>query len=281
MPEVTGSIPVLPTIFLLHDMCVQLTVRSRCSFDGMLNRKARLKKLAAFLIGGAFAVALVGFGLFQLSRSRTFQACGEIIARVDTPEKVVALTFDDGPARGFTDEILKILETEETSATFFLTGREINANLDETRRIVEAGHEIGNHSWSHARMVLKSPEFVRQEIQQTDEAITAAGYTSQTLFRPPYGKKLFVLPWYLARTGRTTITWDVEPESFPDIAADPEKITAHVLENAQPGSIILLHVMYDEDRKSLRAVRPIIKGRKQKGYGFVTVSDLVTLGSQR
>jgi peptidoglycan/xylan/chitin deacetylase (PgdA/CDA1 family) len=220
---------------------------------------------------------LVVYGLLQLSRSRTFQLFGEIVARVETTENVVALTFDDGPTPEFTEEILTILEETGTPATFFLTGREITQHLEQAQQIVKAGHEVGNHSWSHKRMVLKSSGFVEREITRTDRAIAEAGYTSVTLFRPPYGKKLFTLPWYLARKDRTSITWDVEPESFPQVAAVTQNIAAHVVENVRPGSVILLHVMYDKERKSMQAVKPIVDTLRAKGYRFVTVSGLLAL----
>jgi peptidoglycan-N-acetylglucosamine deacetylase len=125
-------------------------------------------------------------------------------------------------------------------------------------------------------MVLVSPSFVKNEIKSTDKLIRAAGYEGEIFFRPPYGKKLFALPYYLYETGRKTITWDVEPESYPEIAADADKITEHVLAKTQPGSIILLHVMYPNRRESMKAVKKIIDGLKTQGYSFKTVSELLT-----
>jgi len=219
-----------------------------------------------------FAVAV---GLWEISKSRTFQFFGVIVPRVETSEKIVALTFDDGPTPEFTDEILQILKEEDVKATFFLIGGELEKHLDEGKKIVAAGHEIGNHSYSHTRMIFVTPSFVKEEIEKTDALIRAAGYERGTHFRPPYGKKLFALPFYLSRNNRKSITWDVEPESFPDVANDTEKITKYVLANTNNGSIILLHVMYDPQKKSLTAVKPVIEGLKQKGFRFVTVSDLI------
>ena len=108
-------------------------------------------------------------------------------------------------------------------------------------------------------------------------AIRAAGYDGKILFRPPFCKKLFGLPLYLAKHDRTSVTWDVEPESFDDIAADPQKMTAHVLETTKPGSIIILHVMYDSRESSRQALPHIIDGLKAKGFRFVTVSELLKL----
>jgi len=219
-----------------------------------------------------FAVA---YGLSEISKSRTFQFFGTIVPRVETAEKLVALTFDDGPTPQFTAEILNVLNEQGVKATFFLIGGELEKNMEEGRKIVAAGHEIGNHSYSHTRMIFVAPSFVKDEIEKTDALLRAAGYEKQAHFRPPYGKKLFALPFYLSQNNRRTITWDVEPESFPEIAKSSEAITQHVLDNTKNGSIILLHVMYDPQKKSPRAVKPIIEGLKQKGFRFVTVSELI------
>lgn len=215
------------------------------------------------------------FGLHALSNSRTFQAFGEIVARVDTDMPVVALTFDDGPTAGHTEEVLDILEQHDVRATFFVTGAEVEENPDETQAIVEAGHELGNHSHSHPRMVFRRYATIRDEVERTDAAIRATGYGGPLHFRPPYAKKLFGLPWYLSATGRKTIMWDVEPESWPEVAADVETFVAHVLRETRAGSIILMHVMYDSRDVSRRALPGIIEGLRERGFGFVTVSELL------
>jgi len=227
------------------------------------------------------AVIAVTAAAFQISKSRTFQFFGDIVPRVNTRQKAVALTFDDGPTPGITDEVLSILNKENVKATFFVIGADLERNLEEGRKIVAAGHELGNHTYSHERMVLKTPSFIKSEIERTDQLIRQAGYQSVIHFRPPYGKKLILLPYFLARTSRKTITWDVEPDSYPEIAADSSKIVAHTLEKTRPGSIILLHVMYKSRGESLKAVNGIIAGLKGDGYSFKTVSELLdTLGAQ-
>ena len=78
------------------------------------------------------------------------------------------------------------------------------------QRIVDGGHELGNHSYSHPRMLFRSQAFIAFEIERTDALIHAAGQTGRATFRPPYGLKLFGLPYYLARTDRTTVLWDLD-----------------------------------------------------------------------
>lgn len=223
----------------------------------------------------AVAVTAATAAAFQISKSRTFQFFGEIVPRVDTRQKVVALTFDDGPAPGATEEVLSVLSEEGVKATFFVIGAYLERNLEEGRKIVAAGHELGNHSYSHERMVLKIPSFIESEIERTDQLIRQAGHRSAIHFRPPFGKKLVLLPYFLSRTSRKTITWDVEPDSYPEIAADSNKIVAHVMEKTRPGSIILLHVMYESRSESLKAVKGVITGLKGEGYSFKTVSEML------
>jgi peptidoglycan-N-acetylglucosamine deacetylase len=214
---------------------------------------------------------------WRISRSTTFQFFGEIVPRVDTTQRVVALTFDDGPAVGATDQILATLNDEHVHATFFLIGGELEQNLAEGRKIAAAGHEIGNHSYSHKRMLLVTPSFVKQEIESTDKLIRAAGYQGEILFRPPYGKKLFALPYYLSKTGRKTIMWDVDPDANPDNAATSDRIAEYVVSKTRPGSIIILHVMYSSRVETMKAVKKIIEDLKQQGYSFKTVSELLAM----
>ena len=229
-----------------------------------------MKKILIVLL---LLIAL-SYSLFQVSKSRSFQFFGGLVEKVETKEKVVALTFDDGPGM-HTDEILNVLQEKDVKATFYLTGKEIEENLDDAKTIVQAGHEVGNHTYSHQRMVLKSPGFIKKEIESTDEWIRKAGYEGDITFRPPYGKKLLFLPYYLNQHDRKTIVWNIEPETDPEVAADSEKITNHVTSKIEPGSIILLHVMYESRKESLESVEGIIESLKEEGYIFVTVSELL------
>jgi peptidoglycan/xylan/chitin deacetylase (PgdA/CDA1 family) len=222
-------------------------------------------------------IALLGMaaGAWFLSRSTTLQLFGQLVARVETSDKLLALTFDDGPTHFGTDAILQVLSEQGVRATFFLVGEAMQAQPALARRMVDAGHQVGNHSWSHQRMVLRSPEYVAREIEQTNQQIRDIGFTGPIVFRPPYGKKLLTLPWYLARHDITTVTWDVDADYDPGISAEPEVIAANVINLVQPGSIVLMHVMFRQRANSLAAVPLIIAGLRQRGYEFVTVSELL------
>ena len=225
-------------------------------------------------------VLLVLGGLYQLSRARTFQLFGDLVARVETELPVVALTFDDGPTLARTDEVIAMLAALDVRATFYLNGAPAAAHPEQAAALVAAGHDLGNHAWHHDRMVLMTPARVRAEIAQTDAALRAAGYEGEITFRPPYGKKLFVLPWVLSEMGRTTVMWDVEPESAVAEDAGAQQIAEYVIERARPGSIILLHVMFDHAEASRQAVPLIVEGLRDRGLRFVTVAELLDLREQ-
>lgn len=240
-------------------------------------KRFRWGRLVAVLTGVAVIALGLAIAAWAVGRSRDFQLFGEIVNRVDTDEPVVALTFDDGPTPVYTAEVQKTLSDRGVKATFFLMGVDAERHMAETQAIVSAGHEIGNHTFNHDDMTWADEAKAADEIERTDAAIRAAGYGGEIHFRPPFGKKLFGLPLYLAKHDRTTVTWDVEPESFDDVAATADGITQHVLDNTKPGSIIILHVMYKSRETSRAALPAIIDGLKARGFRFVTVSELLKL----
>jgi hypothetical protein len=130
-------------------------------------------------------------------------------------------------------------------------------------------------------MALVSPATVRREVDATDRAIRAAGWRGPILFRPPYGIKLLALPWHLWRAGRTTMTWDVEPDSYPTVAATPARIVAHVLARVRPGSVVLLHPWYASRATSLAAVGPLVDSLHARGYRVTTAGELLAHASTR
>lgn len=237
-------------------------------------KKQSVLCMAAWIVAGFGILLLLLFVTWKVMDARRFQVFGTIVSRVERPDSVIALTFDDGPNPQYTPFLLDVLRRFNVRATFFVIGQEMAKYPESTRQLVNAGYELGNHSYSHRRMVFKSPHFVRTELEKTDSLIRSAGYTGPINFRPPYCKKFITLPFYLARHRRTSITWDVEPESFPEINKHTDRIIEHVLSLTRPGSIILLHPWYG-NQATRDALVPIIRGLQARGYRFVTVSQLL------
>ncbi|CAN5694097.1 polysaccharide deacetylase family protein [soil metagenome] len=232
-------------------------------------RRSDSLKLFGILLG---VVVLTAAG-WRLHKSRSVQLFGELVTHVETSDLVVALTFDDGPALPYTDSVLELLNREGVRATFFVVGRGLEQHPELGRRILVEGHELGNHSFSHRTMVFMTPATVRREVERTDSLIRAAGGQGRIPFRPPYGKRLVILPWYLSRTDRTTVLWTLEPDTWHRAA---DAMVSHVLENARPGAIILLHVELQARNQERVALEGIIAGLRQQGYDFVTVSELMS-----
>jgi peptidoglycan/xylan/chitin deacetylase (PgdA/CDA1 family) len=220
---------------------------------------------------------LVGaVALNEVSKATCFTLTGHAVCRVQTRQPLVALTFDDGPTKLGVDAVLPVLKRYHARATFFLIGGSFfppYGSIDGplVRRIVADGHEVGNHSLSHQRMVLHSSSYYDREINQTDAILRAAGAPKPTLFRPPYGKKLFGLPLAVERNGYTMVMWDSgdPPDRDPRVYADK------VLAKVRPGSIILIHPMFQSRETERKALPLILEGLKQRGLRSVTVSELI------
>lgn len=227
-------------------------------------------------IGGSLAALTVLIGIAwignEISNSRGFQLVGQLVTRSERTDSVVALTFDDGPTPQHTDSVLAILSEFGTPATFFMVGRSMERNPEVVARVRQQGHEIGNHSYSHRPLVLKSPRTIRQEVQRTDSLIRAAGQQAEAFVRPPYGKRLVGLPLYLSRTERPILLWDVEPDTYYSRA---DGMVEYALEHIRPGSIVLLHVEIPARRESRTALRRMIPELQSRGYRFVTLSELM------
>ena len=237
------------------------------------------RKIAKFFGYIIFIFVFLSLAIYFLLKNDQFQLLGELIYRVDTDQNIVALTFDDGPKPERTTEILRILDQEGIKATFFLNGKSLEKYPDAARALINSGHEIGNHSYSHKRMVFMSYAEVAEEIESTEKLIRQYGYKEPLHFRPPFGKKLINLPLYLKNNNIKTITWDVEPETWGTPRASVKERIERGVNQTKPGSIIVMHVMHG-DTKSMQAVTPIVQQLKAKGYTFLTVSELLALKAE-
>jgi peptidoglycan-N-acetylglucosamine deacetylase len=241
--------------------------------------QARRRTWALLRVAAAFVVALVlvGWGAYWLMDSRTVQVMGDHVSRVDTTRKVVALTFDDGPDEAYAAELVRDLQQAQAKGTFYVIGSVAAAHPVALRTLIVAGEEIGNHSYSHRRLVFVSTSTVRDEIARADAVIRGAGYTGPITVRPPYAKKLLSYPFEMASGERTTVMWDLEPDSRSTIAGDADAMTDYVLDNVRPGSIIEFHPWSPGNAATRKAIPMVMEELRQDGYQFVTVSELLKL----
>jgi peptidoglycan-N-acetylglucosamine deacetylase len=184
----------------------------------------RLATVAACLL----AVAAIAFAINRISKARCFALTGHAICRVQTDAPLVALTFDDGPTEQGLDAVLPLLRRYHAKGTFFMIGKLAEPAL--VQRVVAEGHEVGNHSYHHKRMIFRSAAHYDAEISSTDAVLVRGGAPHPTLFRPPFGKKLFGLPLAVERSGKRMIMWVAGDP--PD--RDPRAYAAKVLADSGP-----------------------------------------------
>ena len=192
-----------------------------------------------FLVIGVLAGVLTGLGflVWYVVAAPGSQVLGKSIVCGPKGSRKIALTFDDGPGEA-TPAILDMLKQAEIRATFFLCGQNVERYPDLARRIAEEGHEIGNHTYSHPRLLGRTPGKIAWEIELTQNIIAHRAGRKPTLFRPPYGLRWFGLFSILKRNGLTSVMWSVNSR---DWKRHPAQIVERVVNRETPGAIILLH----------------------------------------
>ncbi len=236
------------------------------------------------------AVALLGFSAYEISENPSNQLFGRTVVSGPANERVVALTYDDGPNPPYTNAILDVLAKEHVHATFFLVGRAVVAHPDVVRREVRDGDAIGNHSWQHDHLIVLTPDALRENLSKTDAAIFAATGLHSHIMRPPYGSRDWLVLDEARRLGYTPVMWSVPLANdweYPPAAVIARRVLPHV----RDGSIIVLHDgnrgmdckrarvnAHTCDRSAdIGATRLIIESLKQQGYRFVTIPELLAL----
>lgn len=222
-----------------------------------------IKKAKAIFPAFAF-LFLFGIGLFS---GRAVPA--DSYTELPDSRKAIALTFDDGPLRPTTLTLLDGLAERGVPATFFLIGEQIPGNEDILRRMEEEGHQIGIHSYSHAKLTQLNAADFSAEVDRTRTVLKNTLGRSDFFLRPPYG---LTDAGVLKRAKAPILLWSIDPEDWKD--KDPDRVAEHIIDNARDGSIVLLHDIYPE---SVEAALRVVDTLHEEGYYFLTVSDLFTL----
>nr|WP_240041247.1 polysaccharide deacetylase family protein [Paenibacillus ginsengarvi] len=207
-----------------------------------------------------------------------YEERGEIVWEVPTDQKVIALTFDDGPDPVDTPAILELLKQYEAKATFFVVGQRVDKYPDIAKREIAEGHEIANHTFSHQYMNRNrlSAARIEEEITKTEASIFKATGKKPHLFRPPGGYYNEQVVGASKRTGYKVVMWswhqDTEDWSTPGV----KKIVNKVLGNARNGDIVLFHDYVEGKSQTVEALKQILPDLKKRGFTFVTVSELLS-----
>ena len=191
---------------------------------------------------------------------------------IDPNKPMVALTFDDGPYSKVTDRLLDLLDQYNAKATFFVVGNRVSSYADSVKRAVEAGHEIGIHTWEHAYLTGLDEAGIMRQIDLTQEALQdTAGYTSAVI-RPPGGKFNDFVSQVGAKHGYYFANWSVDTEDWKSRNAD--SVYQQAMSQVRNGSIILCHDLYPTTADAMERVIPELI---EQGYQLVTVSELLSL----
>jgi peptidoglycan/xylan/chitin deacetylase (PgdA/CDA1 family) len=223
---------------------------------------------------GVLAALLAGMG----NICHVWAESPVVITSGGSSKAAVALTFDDGPSPLFTPQILALLKRYKAQGTFFVLGRKVEAHPGLIKDMMTAGHEVGNHTFSHPHLP-KTDRLARtRELEHTRLALALLGCPRQKrIMRPPYSEYDQRLVSYLEHTDRDLILWSVDSGDWRGLAAPA--IVHNVLTQVKNGSIIILHDSDENDRAdrtpTVEALKIILPALEKAGYRMVTVSELL------
>lgn len=204
-----------------------------------------------------------------------YEKTGQIVWDIKTDEKVVALTFDDGPHPKYTGEVMDLLAQYDARATFFVVGEHAAKNPDVILRMHEERHELANHTYTHPFNA--SVQEVMKEIKQTNEVIFSITGDDLKLFRPVEGQYTDALIEAVAEEGYTVVMWswhqDTEDWKDPGV----KKIVDTVLSGTKQGNVVLFHDGGGNRQQTVEALAEILPELKKQGYRFVTISELLKI----
>ena len=235
-----------------------------------------------------FSIFLLVFAIFLYTISphtsadrgrQYYEQTGQIIWDIKTNEKIVALTFDDGPHPKHTREVLDILAKYDAKGTFFLVGELVEENPEVVFQMYEEGHEIANHTYTHP-FKIKLPEHL-DEIRRTNETIFSITGYSPVLFRPVEGQYTDTLIDAVTKEGYKVVmwSWHLDTEDWKDPGVD--KIVKKVVDGTTPGNVILFHDGGGNREQTVKALEEIMPILKDEGYKFVTISELLKIDKKK
>ncbi|MGX1560243.1 bifunctional polysaccharide deacetylase/glycosyltransferase family 2 protein [Streptomyces sp. NPDC055506] len=199
---------------------------------------------------------------------------------VSVPDKTIALTFDDGPNPTWTPQVLAILEKYDVPATFFLVGSMVSRYPGIVSDMVEQGHEVGIHTFTHVDLSYQSDARVRREMEQTQLALAGAAGITTTLFRAPYSSETDAIDNYswpvykkLGQDGYTSVFVDTDSDDWKRPGAS--KIVQWATPKKNKGASVLFHDAGGERSQTIKALPEYIEKMRAKGYSFTTISGVM------
>jgi polysaccharide deacetylase family sporulation protein PdaB len=230
------------------------------------------------IITTIFSLQIDAIALSAPKKGRLYyEKRGEVLWEVPTGDKVVALTFDDGPDAMNTAPILDLLKQYEAKATFFLVGNKVEQNPELVKRELAAGHELANHTYSHSYLGNNTTaDKMRKDILQAEKVIFSITGQKCRFFRPPGGFLNEKLVNTAVEEGYTVVMWSWHQDSRDWSTPGVNKIVDSVLNDITNGNIVLFHEYVDGKTQTIAALEKILPELKKRGYHFVTISELLT-----
>lgn len=205
----------------------------------------------------------------------------QIVRKVHTMQKVVALTFDDGPSVTFTPQILNLLKKYNAKATFFVIGSRVPKYAYLVQQELTLRNEVANHTYDHVVVTHQPVTKIRSQIATTQMVISSvAQHPQPRLFRPPGGHYDKQLLRIAEDDGFTVVLWSIDSQDH--LNPGTHRIVQHILSEVQAGDIVLFHDQGGSRKQTVEALKQIIPKMQHDGFRFVTVSELLNIGqSQR
>ena len=234
----------------------------------------------------ALGFILLAFALFTVFFDQAVIVRRGTIYRVPSQNKVVALTFDDGPSSKWTPLILDELKKAGVKATFFMLGEHVAKYPDVARRVAQEGHEIGNHTYTHHVLLYYKPDELIKEVRDAQNIIYNTTGQVTRYFRPPKAWVTNQEKAQLQEMGYKVVLWSLNSKDW--VSFDDKYIVKYIIHHVRPGDIILFHdsggVFSTEGgnrKETVLAILRIIERLKERGYSFVTVSELVNSSARK
>jgi len=198
----------------------------------------------------------IGWGIYVRSK-----------CKLDTKERIVAITFDDGPDDRNLPKLLDVLDKKGVKSTFFFIGEAIAKKPDKLIQTLDEGHNVGIHTYSHSPFFpFYSLNKIVYEIQETRMLIKSISKIETSLFRPPFGVTNPNIAYVIHRLKLTSVGWNIR--SFDTISRSKEKIVRRIMRRLKPGSIILLHSNLDG---AAELAGLVIDSIRDRGYTIVNL----------
>jgi len=224
---------------------------------------------------GLFALIICCFPFDQVEASSYYPLQTKypdtMMYKVETQEKVIALTFDDAPDEIYTPRILDVLEKHDVKATFFVLGARVEKYPQMVKRINKEGHSIGNHTYWHPKLTETGVANMVWEIDKNEKAIQSVLDLETDLFRAPYGALTEDMVKKLRELDYRGIGWSIDSEDWKGISKN--EIKSRVINGLHPGSIVLMHAAGNVPGTE-QALDELIPYLQKEGYYFATVPDL-------